>query len=44
MLQLSGDSAPTQTFATHARVELPMDDVVVGAARVTLEVRREPLR
>jgi hypothetical protein len=44
MLQLAGDSARSQPFATHARAELPMDDVVVGAARVSLEVRREPLR
>jgi hypothetical protein len=44
MLQLAGDSARTPPFATQTRTELPMKDVVAGSARVTLEVRREPLR
>jgi SpoIVB peptidase S55 len=44
MLQLAGDSARPQPFAAQARTELPMERVVLGSARVTLEVRREPLR
>jgi hypothetical protein len=44
MLQLSGGSARKHTFATHKRTELPMKKVVQGSARLTLDVRREPLR
>lgn len=44
MLQLAGDSARPQIFATQERKELPMQDVVLGAARINLHVRREPLR
>ena len=44
MLQLQGDSARPGVFATQKRVELPMKHVVLGSARVTLDVRREPLR
>lgn len=44
MLQLQGDSARSAVFATQTRQELEMKHVVLGSARVTLEVRREPLR
>jgi hypothetical protein len=44
MLQLSGDSARPQPTPTYARKEIPMHQVVLGSARITLDVRREPLR
>jgi hypothetical protein len=44
MLQLASDSARPQPFATQTRTELAMERIVLGSARVTLEVRREPLR
>jgi len=43
-LQDSGGSDSPTTFATHVRKELPLGAVVVGSARVKLEVRAEPLR
>jgi hypothetical protein len=41
-LQDSGGSDSPTTFATHVRKELPLGAVVVGSARVKLEVRAEP--
>jgi hypothetical protein len=43
-LQDSGGSDKPSVFATQARSELPLGAVVVGSARVKLEVRAEPLR
>lgn len=43
-LQDSGGSDSPTVFATQARQELPLGAVVVGSARVKLEVRAEPLR
>jgi hypothetical protein len=43
-LQLVGEADRPSPFATHARKELPMNDVVFGSARVKLEVREEPRR
>jgi hypothetical protein len=43
-LQDSGGSDSPSVFATQARQELPLGAVVVGSARVKLEVRAEPLR
>jgi hypothetical protein len=42
-LQNSGSSESPMIFATQARKELPLGAVVVGSARVKLEVRAEPL-
>lgn len=42
-LQDSGGSDSPTVFATQARKELPLGAVVVGSARVKLEVRAEPL-
>jgi hypothetical protein len=41
-LQLGGAGARPTAFATQSRTELPMHEVVVGSARITLDVRREP--
>jgi hypothetical protein len=43
-LQLQSAGARATTFATYTRTELPMQHIVVGSARLTLDVRREPLR
>jgi hypothetical protein len=43
-LQLQGAGNHPATFATYTRKELPMKQVVAGSARLTLDVRREPLR
>ncbi|MGD8861284.1 MAG: SpoIVB peptidase S55 domain-containing protein [Myxococcales bacterium] len=43
-LQLVGEADRPTAFATHARKELPMHDVVFGSARVKLDVREEPKR
>jgi hypothetical protein len=43
-LQLQSAGARATTFATYTRKELPMQHIVVGSARITLDVRREPLR
>jgi hypothetical protein len=43
-LQLGTDSARPVPFATHTRNELPLGHIVEGSARVTLDVRTEPLR
>jgi len=43
-LQESGGSDKPSVFATQTRSELPLGAVVVGSARVKLEVRAEPLR
>jgi hypothetical protein len=43
-LQLTGDSYKSATFPTFVRSELPMQELLVGSARVTLDVRRERLR
>jgi hypothetical protein len=42
-LKDSGGSDSPTVFATQARQELPLGAVVVGSARVKLEVRAEPL-
>jgi hypothetical protein len=42
-LQDSGGSDSPTVFATQTRSELPLGAVVVGSARVKLEVRAEPL-
>jgi len=42
-LQDSGGSDSPTVFATHVRKELSLGAVVVGSARVKLEVRAEPL-
>ncbi|MFI5308152.1 MAG: hypothetical protein ACHQ53_12405 [Polyangiales bacterium] len=41
-LQLGGAGTRPTAFATQSRTELPMHEVVVGSARITLDVRREP--
>jgi hypothetical protein len=43
-LQLQGEANRPVSFVSYTRRELPMQHVVVGSARVTLDVRREPLR
>lgn len=43
-LQLSADSAHPVPFATQIRTEVPVGHVLDGSARVTLDVRTEPLR
>jgi hypothetical protein len=43
-LQLAGDSSRPVPFATQLRSELPLGLIVDGSARVSLEVRPEPLR
>jgi hypothetical protein len=43
-LQLAGDSSRPVPFATQLRSELPLGHVVDGSARVSLDVRPEPLR
>lgn len=42
-LKDSGSSETPTIFATQTRSELPLDAIVVGSARVKLEVRAEPL-
>jgi hypothetical protein len=44
MLKLTGEAEQPKSFVTHARKELPLQQVLVGAAGVKLEVRDEPLR
>jgi hypothetical protein len=43
-LQLSGDSYKSAPFPTYVRSEIPMQFLLAGSARVTLDVRREPIR
>jgi hypothetical protein len=43
-LQLTGDSHRAVPFATQTRTEVPLGHVVDGSARVSLEVRTEPIR
>jgi hypothetical protein len=43
-LQLTSDSYKSTPFPTYTRQELPMQHIMAGSARVTLDVRREPLR
>ena len=43
-LQLSGDSYKSAPFPTYVRSEMPMQHLLAGSARVTLDVRREPIR
>jgi len=43
-LQLANESSPPAPFVTHTRRAIAMDEVLVGSARVKLEVRQEPLR
>jgi hypothetical protein len=43
-LQLTGDSDKSAPFPTVVRDELPMQHLMTGSARLTLDVRREPLR
>lgn len=44
MLKRESDAEKPQAFSTERRRALPMQKIVVGAARVTLEVRDEPMR
>jgi hypothetical protein len=43
-LQIGGAANRPLTFATYTRKELPMQHVVTGSARLTLDVRTEPRR
>jgi hypothetical protein len=43
-LQLTGEGDRPVSFPTHVRTEVPMHDVLDGSARISLDVRREPLR
>jgi hypothetical protein len=43
-LQLAGESGRAGTFSTFTRTEIPGDQVLLGSAKVSLEVRREALR
>lgn len=43
-LQLGADTEDGTPFSTAMRTELPMGDVVYGSARLSLDVRSEPLR
>jgi hypothetical protein len=43
-LSLSTDGATTPTFSTQLRRELPLGQVVAGSAKISLDVREEPLK
>jgi hypothetical protein len=43
-LQLTSEGDRAVLFPTYVRTEVPMQEVLTGSARVSLDVRREPLR
>ncbi|HEX2675342.1 MAG TPA: hypothetical protein VHM19_01850, partial [Polyangiales bacterium] len=43
-LSLSTDGATAPTFSTQLRRELPLGQVVAGSAKISLDVREEPLK
>jgi hypothetical protein len=43
-LQLQGEGSRPFSFPSYTRKELPMQHIVVGSARMTLDVRKEALR